>query len=731
MRDDSTPHPATALGVLVGFIVGVPWLNLATGGSPARLFEMDLGLIERPDRMWETARWAFLDGSAWPWLTHVSLWAIWLLGLWWIAAEIVSQRGDNAVPGRSRVLPRRWVAGLVAAVVATAPAAAVADSPGAVTMVEPEVPQTDRIRPPVDGQHDSLWAMSERVYGDGTLWPVIFEANHGHLQPNGMPFTNPDLVFVGEEMQTPHRPPPPPPPTLPPPVEQPTETVSPPPAVSDDAQPQQPTTTTLPSGAVVGTGLVLLVAATAATAGLRRRRVYVPGSGQRRDLTTAPIVRALRVANQELAEASRPPVGPEAGLRELLELARPTGLRLAGPGAGATARAVVTHVIAAGGEVLIAEPEFARLLDNGAVLGDLPSGLHVIDSEDAALARAEAEVLREPRAGAPFLLVTGRAHPRSTVHHLQERGVTILFTGPHDRGDAITLHADGTVAAGEPTLVGTRLPTIAAGDALALLLAFREPDPAEPPAPASSRAAHFTLNVLESVRLVGDAGNLTARLTRKQKELLTCLALHPNGLHRDALTEEIWHAGSASRPGNNLHNALSLMRRALTEAGVINAGELVLRDNGRYRLNHEIVDVDLWRFRRHAEASRRGQGAERLESLKRAVDEYTGDLAANLDAEWLDEPREVVRREVLDALAALVRGEPDLPAKLAFLERARLLDPYNESVYRDIMRVQARSGHPEIVPRTLSLLVANLSKIGESPQRSTIALAEELQNHCS
>lgn len=43
---------------------------------------------------------------------------------------------------------------------------------------------------------DTLWAIASAEYGDGALWPRIFEANRDLL-------TDPDLIFAGQELRVP------------------------------------------------------------------------------------------------------------------------------------------------------------------------------------------------------------------------------------------------------------------------------------------------------------------------------------------------------------------------------------------------------------------------------------------------------------------------------------------------------------------------------------------------
>lgn len=60
------------------------------------------------------------------------------------------------------------------------------------------------------------------------------------------------------------------------------------------------------------------------------------------------------------------------------------------------------------------------------------------------------------------------------------------------------------------------------------------------------------------------------------------------------------------------------------------------------------------------------------------------------------------------------------------LELARSFDPYNDRIYCDIMRMQARLGHVDAITRTLGLLRTRLAEIRERPAAATITLATAL-----
>ena len=87
-----------------------------------------------------------------------------------------------------------------------------------------------------------------------------------------------------------------------------------------------------------------------------------------------------------------------------------------------------------------------------------------------------------------------------------------------------------------------------------------------------------------------------------------------------------------------------------------------------------------------------------------------------------------MRRDALDAVAALARVlvDTDPEQTLDLLEIARAFDPYNDLLYRDILRLQDRLGLLDAIPRTLALLTTRLAELDETPTKQTIELAERL-----
>jgi DNA-binding SARP family transcriptional activator len=228
----------------------------------------------------------------------------------------------------------------------------------------------------------------------------------------------------------------------------------------------------------------------------------------------------------------------------------------------------------------------------------------------------------------------------------------------------------------------------------------------------------------------GQHADLTDALAPKQREVLAYLALHPDGTRREALTTAIWPDAPADRPYNSFHATVSQLRRALRTATHDALSDITVHHDGHYALDRTLVTVDLWHLHDALQASR-GEASEqqRRTALERVVDLYTGDFADGLAAEWLEAPREALRRDVLDTVSALVRllRETEPEQALALLERARTFDRYNEAIYRDIARFQAHLGQRDAIPRTLALLTTTLAELDDQPSRETVALCEFLQ----
>jgi DNA-binding SARP family transcriptional activator/LysM repeat protein len=367
-----------------------------------------------------------------------------------------------------------------------------------------------------------------------------------------------------------------------------------------------------------------------------------------------------------------------------------------------------------------------------------------------------------------------------------EVGLAAVLLGPWPPGVTIDVRPDGTVrqSSGHSDLAGARLfnlPTSDARDLLDILGAadattdpeatrsrideqeleiaarddadpipaytpFIDDPPPQPsvevplrkarpsPSPATNPEAaplpRMRMNVLGQTSLTyrdehGDETPVDV-LQPKQWEVLTYLALHPNGARRDALIATIWPEAPNDRPANPFHAQLYQIRAALRRTAPEAAVDPISARTKIYRLDPDVVDVDLWRVQEALHVC--GQNGDRSEAVETITAHYSGPVAPDLAPSWLEVHREQLHRQVLAILYAHTRDLHDQPDhRLALLEHIRSLDPRTEGIYREIASAQAELGQHAAIDHTLRLLTANLAEIDEEPSSDFITYLNELQ----
>ncbi|MFD5089862.1 BTAD domain-containing putative transcriptional regulator [Amycolatopsis thailandensis] len=352
-----------AVLVLTGLVAGLPWALIHGVGWP--LPDHLPGLDEIGSRLMTPMSARFLLDTL-----ACLAWLLWLVFVRDLAACVADvARGARLSDLKRQTGPVRRVAAvlvgalLVAVLGRTATAAPLTfvdaapsaghaqvtgTTPGATAPGNqererlPAAPGTERVRPPENGVHDSLWRIAQRCLGTGDRWPEIWALNHGSAQPGGRTLTNPNRIHPGDTLHLPNTSPAPltpeytlsaPAPESPPPAPS-TGTPAPSgpaPAAMPSATPAADHEVDRPTGGAAswGSGEVFvslgLAAAVSALLVLTRRRRharYRPGSGRRDDdLPVAPVVYQLRLAHLRAQHHD-----------EDLELAAETGIATGDPG---------------------------------------------------------------------------------------------------------------------------------------------------------------------------------------------------------------------------------------------------------------------------------------------------------------------------------------------------------------------------------------------------------------
>ena len=469
-----------------------------------------------------------------------------------------------------------------------------------------------------------------------------------------------------------------------------------------------------------------------------------------------------------------------------LDLATAPGIGVTGPGAAGTIRAIMVSVLARRtrdqGEVLLSGDDASRLLESGdgtTAAGTVP-GLSVLPAAQDVLSRLEAEIIHrrrlldaagtddldayradDPGEHLPTILVIAppdgpRARRLAAVLALGQRlGITAVLTGPWPSGATCEVAADGRVTQvsdGLRALEGARMFQLTPADATEMLAALaaangtqQQADSDQGPrqmlrvlaAPVSvpeSRARPVQLAILGPFRLQAAGEAISRGLRRKAAELLAYLAVHPDGVTTDAILEAIWPDTAATRAAVSLHAATANTRKLLREATGAAEASFIVRVADHLKIDQHLVDCDLWQFSAAlgSAAAEPDDQARRL-ALEEAAGLWRGELADGINAVWIEETRETLRRDQVDTLARIAElTEDDEPEHaLAALERAINVDRYQETLYRRIMTIQGRLHRPDAARRTYQLLESRLAELDAEPDDSTARLLHQILHNTS
>lgn len=480
------------------------------------------------------------------------------------------------------------------------------------------------------------------------------------------------------------------------------------------------------------------------------------------------------------------------GVRDDQEVTVPIGglvVGLTGPGARAVARALLLALLTHAGdhdvEIVLPRGDAARLLNLShgdiaeaarhiralRVTSDLDVALRLLESERIHRARlldsTDGENLAAVRQGEPteplprmvLIATPGKEHRRrldalSVAADVYDMATVLLGECPagstvhlDEAGQAIAVDADDASA-----WDGLRLFHLAAEDARQVVEVIRSahgaPEseseissgtvegPAGAPVAQRSEGRHERpayLRVLGPPRLSAGDTELSTGIRGKARELLTYLAVHAEGATRDAILAALWPDVDQKHAVMRFHAAINDVRTALRRAtGLANESFVSVRAD-RYRIDPELVGVDLWRFRAGLhQASQEREEQARIAHLQEAADVYEGHLATEASYEqpyeWIEPEREALHRQAIETLTHLARlREADEPERsMIALERARVLDRYAEEIYQRIMSLQADMGRPDAVRRTYRLLETALEELGVDPSEESQQLLSRL-----
>jgi DNA-binding SARP family transcriptional activator len=231
------------------------------------------------------------------------------------------------------------------------------------------------------------------------------------------------------------------------------------------------------------------------------------------------------------------------------------------------------------------------------------------------------------------------------------------------------------------------------------------------------------------------AGNLVTQFpTAKVQALLAYLAVEAQTPHaRDTLIGLFWPDYTPESARQNLRQTLFRLRQVVPPELLLVTNQTVqFNPAGDYRLDVTTFTDLITACHRHAHAEHTAC-ADCSECLQQAVELYRGDFLTGFflnDSpafeEWLLLRREWLRREALQALAALAvyheRAGTYAQAQV-YAWRQVELDPAREEAHQQLMRVLALSGRrSEALAQYESCRRLLAEELGVEPSAETLAI---------
>ncbi|RKS05989.1 outer membrane protein OmpA-like peptidoglycan-associated protein [Nocardiopsis sp. Huas11] len=246
--------------------------------------------------------------------------------------------------------------------------------------------------------------------------------------------------------------------------------------------------------------------------------------------------------------------------------------------------------------------------------------------------------------------------------------------------------------------------------------------------PAGDGTQRIQLRLFAPQPRITHAGvDISTKMRAASRRLLAYLALHPEGVGTEALTDALFPDTTESKARTLRNTACTSARGAIREALDDPAAEIIDVASGRYQIRREAIDVDVWRF--DAELKAAGmvkESGERLARLRSASAEYTQELLTEADLPWIEAKRQAYRRAAAECFVSLAKAADSLDQAIRWLEKAVASDDLNEAVYQGIMRTQAALGRPDAVQRTYQDLSERLKSMRARPSAATNKLFHEL-----
>jgi predicted ATPase/DNA-binding SARP family transcriptional activator len=223
---------------------------------------------------------------------------------------------------------------------------------------------------------------------------------------------------------------------------------------------------------------------------------------------------------------------------------------------------------------------------------------------------------------------------------------------------------------------------------------------------------------------------------RKVAALLIYLAVTAEAHSREVLIDLLFPKQSRSRARGDFRSTLSVLKKSIGNSWLrIDGSTIYLKAE-----NDLWVDVHEFRAQVADQSLKTPDPKERAQALTAAIRLYRGDFLSGFylrDSvefdEWQFLEQEDLRRDYASALRQLVmllEDRGDLETAIKYGRRWLALDPLEEAVHRQLMRMYVAAGNRTLALRQYEKCREILEKeLGENPEEETEELGRAIRSH--
>lgn len=216
--------------------------------------------------------------------------------------------------------------------------------------------------------------------------------------------------------------------------------------------------------------------------------------------------------------------------------------------------------------------------------------------------------------------------------------------------------------------------------------------------------------------------------TAKERELLAYLALHGGRpAARDLIIEDLWAEENYSKAKIYLHTCISLLRKHMKQLGFT---DVLHYESEKYYLDTSRIEIDVHQFKQGIEHIKlRGTQAS-ADDIEQVLRLYKGYLLQGQDYVWVKQEAEILDNAAYKLrmqLAQIYEGLSEHQLLLDTVDHLlQLHSPYDEEVYRMMMRTYQKLGNNDQVRRAYEQLVSRLEELSVKPSEMTKQLYDSI-----